>query len=108
MARPVNPDSGFKVKIHHNGGHNYASTQPAIVDPVTGKKKYHYIHWGTVDENMRFHPDYKYLATPIEERSKLIFPPDWDLSEIEKLSGNRKPGRPVIESQDENRLYGDI
>ena len=108
MARPVNPDSGFKVKIHHNGGHNYASTQPAIVDPVTGKKKYHHIHWGTVDENKRFHPDYKYLATPIEERSKLIFPPDWDLSEIEKLSGNRKPGRPVIESQDENRLYGDI
>ena len=48
------------------------------------------------------------MFSSIEERSKLIFPEGWDLSEIEKLSGNRKPRRPVIESQDDNRLYGDI
>lgn len=108
MARPVDPESGYRVKIHLNNGHRYASTQPAVIDPTTGKKKYRRIHWGTVDSNNRFHPDYKYLASPIAERSKLIFPEDWDLSEIENLSGNRKPGRPVIESQDENRLYGDV
>ena len=108
MARPVDPESGYRVKIHVNNGRRYASTQPAVLDPATGIKKYHRVHWGTVDDNNCFHPDNRYLATPIEERSKLIFPSDWDLSEIEKLSGNRKPGRPVIESQDENRLYGDI
>ena len=108
MARPVDPESGYRVKIHVNNGRRYASTQPSVVDPATGKKKYHRIHWGTVDADNRFHPDNRYLATPIEERSKLIFPPDWDLSEVEKLSGCHKPGRPVIESQDENRLYGDI
>lgn len=32
----------------------------------------------------------------------------WDLSEIDKLSGRRKQGRPPKEGQDENRLYGDI
>ena len=87
MARPVDPESGYRVKIHLNNGHRYASTQPAVIDPTTGKKKYRRIHWGTVDSNNRFHPDYKYLASPIAERSKLIFPEDWDLSEIENLSG---------------------
>ena len=56
MARPVDPDSGFRVKIHDNGGHRYASTQPAFTDPVTGRKKYRRLHWGVVDENNKFHP----------------------------------------------------
>ena len=61
MARPVDPDSGFRVKIHDNGGHRYASTQPAFTDPVTGRKKYRRLHWGVVDENNKFHPDKNYL-----------------------------------------------
>ena len=108
MARPVDPDSGFRVKIHDNGGHRYASTQPAFTDPATGRKKYRRLHWGVVDENNKFHPDKNYLLASPEERAKLIFPEDWDLSEVASLTGNRKRGRPVIESQDENRLYGDI
>ena len=60
------------------------------------------------DDQGDFIPGPKYIFASIEERSKLIFPDDWDMSELEKLSGGRKPGRPVIESQDENRLYGDI
>lgn len=51
MSRPVDPESGYRIKIHKNKGHSYASTQPAVLDPDTGKKKYHRIHWGTVDEN---------------------------------------------------------
>lgn len=108
MGRPVNPDSIYRVKVHINGCHKYASTQPFIIDPNTGKKKYHRQHWGTIDDNNKFHPDKNYLLATPEERSKLIFPTSWDLSEISSLTGNRKPGRPVIESQDENRLYGDI
>ena len=45
-----------------------------------------------------FIPGSKYIFASIEERSRLIFPDDWDMSEIEKLSGGRKHGRPVIES----------
>ena len=108
MPRKPDPDAPYRVAIHVDKGYRYASTQPAIVDPNTGKRSYRRIHWGTVDDNNRFVPGKAYLFAPIEERSKLIFPEDWDLSEIEKLSGNRRRGRPVIESQDENRLYGDI
>ena len=108
MPRKPDPDAPYRVAIHVDKGYRYASTQPAIVDPNTGKRSYRRIHWGTVDDNNRFVPGKAYLFAPVEERSKLIFPEDWDLSEIEKLSGNRRRGRPVIESQDENRLYGDI
>lgn len=108
MARQQDPNAQYRISIHLDKGYRYASTQPAIVDPITGVRKYHRIHWGTVDENNKFFPGKTYIFSSIEERSKLIFPENWDLSEIEKLSGNRKPGRPEIESQDENRLYGDI
>ena len=108
MPRKPDPDAPYRVAIHIDKGYRYASTQPATVDPNTGKRKYRRIHWGTVDDNNRFVPGRAYLFAPVEERSKLIFPEGWDLTEIEKLSGNRKRGRPVIESQDENRLYGDI
>ena len=108
MPRKPDPGAQYRISIHVDKGYRYASTQPAVVDPETGTRKYRRIHWGTVDENNRFIPGKAYLFSPIEERTKLIFPEGWDLSEIEKLSGNRKPGRPVIESQDDNRLYGDI
>jgi len=35
-----------------------------------------------------------------------VFPKDWDLSEIAKLSANRGPGRPAYNDEDKNRLYG--
>ena len=108
MARPHDPNAQYRVSIHNIGGYRYASTQPPYQDPETGKTKHKRIHWGTVDKSNKFIPGAKYIFAPIEERSKLIFPEEWDLSELEILSGSRKPGRPVIESQDENRLYGDI
>lgn len=108
MPRKPDPDAPYRIGIHVDKGYRYASTQPATVDPVTGKRKYRRIHWGTVDDNNKFVPGKAYLFASIEERSKLIFPEGWDISEVDKLSGNRKPGRPAIESQNENRLYGDI
>ncbi|MCQ2501859.1 MAG: transposase [Lachnospiraceae bacterium] len=108
MSRKPDPEAQYRIAIHVDKGYRYASTQPAFVDPESGKRAYRRIHWGTVDDNNRFIPGKAYIFASIEERSKLIFPKDWDLSEIEKLSGNRKPGRPIIESQDDNRLYGDI
>ena len=108
MSRPINPDSQYRIKPHKMGNYTYASTQPPVIDPKTGKKKYHYIHWGTLDENLRFIPGTPYLLATPEERAKLIFPNGWDMSIAEKLSGPRKPGRPAYEADDANRLYGDI
>jgi hypothetical protein len=108
MARPVDPNAQYRVKPHFNNGYTYASTQPSYIDPDTGKKKYRHIHWGSVDENQKFTPGFRFfLATP-EERSRLIFPEGWNMSEAKKLAGLRKPGRPAYDEKEQNRLYGDI
>jgi transposase len=108
VSRPVDPNAQYRVKPHNNNGYTYASTQPPHVDPDTGKKTYRYIHWGVVDDKQRFIPGSAYyLATP-EERSRLVFPKEWDMSEAEKLTGLRRPGRPAYDGNDQNRLYGDI
>lgn len=51
MPRTANPDSQHKVSVHPSNGYRYASTQPARMNPFTGKKGYHHIHWGSLDEN---------------------------------------------------------
>jgi hypothetical protein len=56
MARPVDPLAQFRVKPHVTKGYVYASTQQPCVDPDTGKKSYRYVHWGSVDENLKFFP----------------------------------------------------
>ena len=101
MPRPVNPNAQYTIKLHATKGYTYASTQPPYIDPKTGKKKYRYIHWGSVDENLKFTPGTRFFRATPEERARLIFPNDWDMSEVEEL---QRPGRPL----NENRLYGDI
>jgi|GEM_PF-1353852 len=95
MARPVDPDAQYRVKPHVTNGYTYASTQPSHFDPETGKKKYRYVRWGTVDGNLKFTPGSKFFLAPPEERQRLIFPKNWDTREAEKLAGLRQPGRPA-------------
>jgi hypothetical protein len=74
MARQVEPNTKYRIKPHCTKGSTYASTQPPCIDPETGKKKYRYIHWGRVDDELKFMPSSSFfLATP-EERAKHIFP----------------------------------
>ena len=106
MSRPINAETANKVTLHINGGYRYASTRPRVVNEATGKNTNKSIHWGTVTEEMRFIPNRRYIYASPEERAKLVFPEDWDLSEIKKLSTNRGPGRPPSDEDDKNRLYG--
>lgn len=108
MGRPVDPLSQYRVKPHVINGYTYASTQPPCIDAQTGKKKYHYIHWGTLDNDQRFIPGIAYIQASPAERAKLIFPESWDMQEANKLSGAKKAGRPACETEDANRFYGDI
>ena len=85
MARPVDPNAQYTIKPHIVNSYTYASTQPPYIDPVTGAKKYKYIHWGTVDENLKFKPGEPFFAASPNERARLIFPEAWDISEAEKL-----------------------
>ena len=108
MSRPVDPDAQYQVKTHVTHGYTYASTRPPHVDPDTGKKKYPYLHWGTLDENLKFIPGSAfYMASP-EERALLIFPENWDMSEAKKLTGLREAGRPEYNGDCQCRFYGDI
>jgi hypothetical protein len=108
MARPVDPQSAYRVKTHTTNGYTYASTQPALTDPDTGKKVRRHVHWGRVDDGLRFVPGIEYLTAPPEERSRLVFPEGWDLSEAERLVGASGPGRPAYTGEDRSRFYGDI
>jgi hypothetical protein len=108
MARPIDPDAPYRVKIHEINGYKYASTQPVSIDPKNGKRKYHRIHWGRVDENLKFTPGTKFfLATP-KERESLNFPKNWDMSETKKFTGLKETGRPEYKGESHNRLYGDV
>jgi hypothetical protein len=110
MARQAEESTTYKVKIHLNNGYRYASTQPLVVDPerTSGRNRHRRIHWGTVDENNKFHPNKTYLYADVSERRKLIFPDDWDMSEVASLPSERKAGRPSSDDDDSNKLYGDI
>ena len=111
MARTIDANTAYRVRLHNNGGYRYASTQPIIEDSdkESGRKKHRRVHWGTVDANMKFHPNHRYITTPPEERARLIFPEDWDLSEARALPSERGAGRPAESlSEDGNLLYGDI
>ena len=108
MARPVDPTSQYQVKPHKINGYTYASTQPPSVDPNTGEKKYRYIHWGTLTDDLTFIPGLTYVYASPEERARLIFPENWNMQEANKLSGSGIVGRPSYEADDVNRLYGDI
>lgn len=107
MARPAKEDSIYRLSPHRNGSYMYASTHPYTLTE-DGKRKYRLLHWGTLTPELKFIPGKQYLYASMEERSKLIFPEGWDLSEIDKLASNHKQGRVAHEGEDKNRLYGDI
>ena len=108
MSRPVNHNAQYQVKPHVTNGYVYASTQPPYVDPQTGKKKYKHIHWGTLESNNKFYPGKAFFEASPEERERLIFPADWDISEAKKYTDVRSRGRPAYTGEAHNRLYGDI
>jgi transposase len=108
MSRPVDPLAQYTVKPHLTNGHTYASTQPPIIDPDTGKKIYRHVHWGTVEGNSKFFPGRQYWSASPEERAKLIFPEIWDMSEVDKLTDNQKQCIMSCDNECQNRFYGDI
>jgi hypothetical protein len=108
MVRSADPNTQYRVRPHVTGSYTYASTQPFYIDEATGEKKYRHVHWGTVGEGLRFIPGPAFYQASPEERARLIFPPGWDISEAEKLTGLKRPGRPACTGECKNRLYGDI
>lgn len=104
-GRPVSKDTQYKMIVHTNGGHRYASTKTFTVGE-DGRKRYAYKHWGTLGDGDRFHPGANYFYATAEDRRKLIFPSGWDLSEISELASSRRPGRLAYQGDDVDRQYG--
>lgn len=103
-GRPVVETTPYKIIVHTNNGYCYASTKIRSVGE-DGKVRYRHKHWGTIDDNNRFHPNATYLTEAPAERKKLIFPEGWDLSEIKDISGNKTPGRVAYQKGDVDRQY---
>ena len=104
-GRPVSKDTQYKMIVHTNGGHRYASTKTFTVGE-DGRKRYAYKHWGTLGDGDRFHPGTNYFYAAVEDRKRLIFPSNWDLSEISGLASSRRPGRMAYQGDDVDRQYG--
>ena len=104
QGRPTNADTAYKIIIHTNGGRRYASTKIATTGK-DGKKQFVHKHWGTLDEENRFHPNVTYFNASPAERAKLIFPEGWDLSEA-KGRGESRRGRIEYGKDDVDRQYG--
>ncbi len=100
MGRRVNPASMYRVSIHKTNGYRYASTQPSVFDEVSGKNVHYHVHWGVVDDNLKFYPGKNYFYADIEERSKLIFPQDWDLSELSRFYGQNTVNRVNVDARE--------
>ena len=110
MARPVDPLAPYRVSLHVTNGYTYANTQPAYTDPDTGKIKHRCVHWGRLGDNLQFIPGFEYYNASPEERRKLVFPPEWDLSLIDQLATPAGQNKPNLECCREcrNLLYGDV
>ena len=104
-GRPAKANSIYKVSIHKNNGRMYAVTHPYTTGE-DGKRRYSYKNWGTVDDGGHFHPNSAYFYATLEERRRLIFPAEWDLSEIKALSGTGHRGAVEYEGGDLDRMYG--
>jgi len=113
MPRPPRSDGKQQVYLYTCKGYRYASTQPVVEDPGTGKKKLTRILWGSVDENLVFKPNKTYLLADGQTRDSLDFPPEWDIGAIAGLQDRStrdaaRRGRPSCKGEDANRIYGDV
>lgn len=107
-GRPRDPQTAYRMRRRTIGGYSYAATQAYMIDEQTGKEKRQIRLWGKLTEDNKFIPSQEYLLLPPAERKKLIFPAEWDLSELAKLPSERGPGRPVTEGEARDRIYGAV
>lgn len=78
VGRPSNPNSQYTMQVHKNGKYLYADTQRAVTGD-DGIKRYKHVHWGTLDDQSRFHPNHAFLYQSPEEIARFIFPESWNL-----------------------------
>ena len=107
MARPVRTDGSINVTLHLDKGYRYARAQIFDGFSENGKRRYHSVRLGSVDEGGTFIPNHQYIYADEAFRSRLVFPSGWNLEKAESMI-HPGPGRPASSEEDMSRLYGDI
>lgn len=108
MARKSRQDSIYRVSEHRIGAYSYAATHPYTLD-ADGRRRYRVLHWGTLGAGRRFIPGKTYLNASAEERSRLVFPPDWDLSALQAVHAAETGNRTVpFDPADAGKSYGAV
>ena len=87
MTDSTDTKASYVVKPYKGNGYTYAITLQPFPDS-TGRKKYKRIYWGFLDSDLKFHPNKSYVMASPEEREKLIFPKEWDITENEVLTND--------------------
>ena len=105
MARKPREESIYRISVHTIGAYRYASTHPFTLDEK-GNRKYRVQHWGTVTPENKFIPGKAYREATPELRSRLIFPPGWDLSETLKMARTPVSRSFSLSLEGEDKYFG--
>ncbi|MBF0578624.1 hypothetical protein IM774_02235 [Erysipelotrichaceae bacterium RD49] len=80
MSRKPDPNLGYRMRIQTVNGYRYVASTILSFTNRSTKPYYKPVYWGTIDEDLKFHPNTRFFMLEPEERTKFIFPEDWDLS----------------------------
>lgn len=104
MARPLLIDGKLPMRIFTNHGYRYAVTRTSVRKP-DGKYNHPQKIWGTVDEQLNFLPNARFLALSDDERQGILLPPEWKLAGSGASPPPRR-GRPSYSGESSSLLYG--
>ena len=91
MGRPKNPLTPFKVSSFHDKQYHYAYIQPPIEDAETGKITRRKLILGSLDRDLKVIPSVRFRLMDIQTRKRLIWPENWDITEVNKLNQRDLP-----------------
>ena len=79
MARPLLIDGKFPMRIFTNNGYRYAVTRTSV-RKADGRYNHPQKLWGTVDEDLIFIPNSRFLALSDEDRAAILIPENWKIA----------------------------
>ena len=104
MARKADPRTPYLVKDGVSNGYRYAYVQKLVpakesTDQMVRRK----INLGTLSNDNVFTPNRTYRLMDIQERRKLIFPDEWDISQANMLdAGTQVVQHETVDSVDDD------
>jgi hypothetical protein len=91
LHKPPDPKTEYIVKKVSGPRGLFAVTVHPYVDPLTGISKLRRVTWGFLDEDLVFTPSRFFFKSTYEQRARLLFPENWDLSKAYEHLGDVLP-----------------